>query len=185
MYRRTFLASLPLLLAPAVAVPHSPWGQYAVYRQKHLLILSTRDDAPTYPFSKLLVDAINAEAPTASARPARARDLKRAYDLLRSDQFQFAILSKSNADAMRSATGPFAGGEAVDLKTIYRFDDLDFIVRADFPPHLVAIVAHAILTNLATLPGALSPTEVLDHNTLHIGAGFAIADFQANDAKDQ
>ena len=38
---------------------HSPWGQYQVYRQKHLLIMSTISDEPTYSFSRRLVTALN------------------------------------------------------------------------------------------------------------------------------
>ena len=45
---------------------HSPWGQYLAYREQHLLIMSTREDAPTYPYSKILVDVINKQLPEAS-----------------------------------------------------------------------------------------------------------------------
>jgi hypothetical protein len=153
---------------------HSPWGQYAVYRQKHLLVLSTRDDAESYPYSKRLVEAINKGAPEASARPARAINLDRAYNLLRSDQFQFALLSPGNIEAMRSATGPFSGKPAVDLRTVYKFEGLEFVVRADFPNNLVSIVTDAVLSNIAILPGALRPEEVLQSPNLHAGAQEAI-----------
>jgi len=184
MHRRTLLASLACLLvpnlAPSRAMAHSPWGQYAVYRQKHLLVLSTRDDAESYPYSKLLVDAVNRSAPEAKARPARAKDLERAYNLLRSDQFQFALLSRRNVDAMRSATGLFAGGDPVDLKSVYLFGQLEFAVRADFPAHLVAIVAHAVVSNLDDLPGASPMTDVLGQDTLHAGARDAIIEYLSN-----
>ncbi len=183
MRRRSFLASILFVLSPAIAIAHSPWGQYAVYRKKHLLVLSTRDDEGTYPFSKLLVNAINNTAPEAKARPARAKDLNRAYDLLRTDQFQFALLSRTNVNAMRSATGPYSGGERVDLKTIYCFEELEFVVRADFPANLVAIVTHAVLSNLETLPGALAPSEVLGYVTLHSGAREAVEEFKAHYTK--
>lgn len=178
MLRRAFLTAIPSLLIPAIAVAHSPWGQYAVYRQKHLLVLSTRDDIETYPYSKLLVEAINKSAPEANARPARAINLDRAYNLLRTDQFQFALLSTENVEAMRTATGPFAGKPPVDLKSIYRFDNLEFVVRADFPENLVAIVTEAVLSNLNSLPGALPPKELLKQTTLHSGAREAIKQFE-------
>ena len=177
MLRRTFLCMLPALLAAPMAAAHSPWGQYAVYRQKHLLVLSTRDDADSYGYSKRLVDAINDAAPEASARPARAVNLERAYNLLRTDQFQFALLSASNIEAMRTATGVFAGKPAVDLKTIYRFGHLEFVVVADFPDNLVAIVTDAVLSQAEALPGALPPEEVLQYETLHDGAREAITSF--------
>jgi len=174
MLRRSFLIALPAFFVPVVVQAHSPWGQYVVYRQKHLLVLSTRDDAASYPYSKRLVEAINKGAPEASARPARAINLDRAYNLLRSDQFQFALLSRGNVEAMRSAGGPFNGKPAVDLKTIYKFDDLEFVVRADFPNNLVSIVTDAVLSNIASLPGALRPEDVLELPNLHAGARQAI-----------
>ena len=177
MLRRTFLCLLPALFVRQTAQAHSPWGQYAVYRQKHLLILSTRDDRDSYGYSKLLVGVINKAAPEASARPARAIDLERAYNLLRTNQFQFALLSKVNIRSMRTATGAYADKPPVDLKTIYQFDDLEFVVRADFPDELVAIVTEAVLSNIAALPGALSPRELLKLETLHAGAQAAIKNF--------
>lgn len=177
MHRRLFLAAIPSFLFTAMAGAHSPWGQYVVYRQKHLLVLSTRDDADTYPYSKHLVEVINKSAPEANARRARAIDLNRAYNLLRTDQFQFALLSTSNVEAMRSATGPFGGKAPVDLKTVYKFEDLEFVVRADFAKNLVAIVTDAILSNHGSLPGALPPEELLKYATLHAGARDAIEHF--------
>jgi hypothetical protein len=174
MLRRTFLIALPAFLAPGIALAHSPWGQYVVYRQKHLLVLSTRDDAASYPYSKRLVEVINKGAPEASARPARAINLDRAYNLLRSDQFQFALLSAANVEAMRTAAGQFSGKPSVDLRTVYKFDDLEFVVRADFPDNLVSIVTDAVLSNIGALPGALPPEDVLQLPNLHVGAREAI-----------
>ena len=177
MNRRLFLATSFTVLVPRLTLAHSPWGQYAVYRQKHLLVLSTRDDAPTYPYSKLLVDAINRGAPEASARPARAKNLRRAYDLLRTDQFQFALLSVPNVDSMRDATGPFVGEETVALRTVYEFGELQFVVRADFPENLVAVVADAVLANIDLLPEASAPEDVAQSATLHPGARWAIEEY--------
>ena len=177
MLRRSFLFLLPALLVPQAARAHSPWGQYAVYRQKHLLVLSTRDDPASYGYSKLLVTAINKSAPEASARPARAVNLERAYNLLRTDQFQFALLSKANIRAMRTATGKFSDKRPVDLRTVYRFDDLEFVVLANFPTRLVSVVTEAVLSNISALPGAAPPTELLELETLHAGARAAIKNF--------
>ena len=177
MLRRTFLCALPAFFLPSGAKAHSPWGQYAVYRQKHLLVLSTRDDADSYGYSRLLVDVINISAPEASARPARAINLERAYNLLRTDQFQFVLLSTANIEAMRTATGAFAGKPPVDLKTIYQFDQLEFAVVAHFPDELVAVVTDAVLSYITALPGALPPELVLKQKTLHQGARDAIENF--------
>jgi hypothetical protein len=177
MHRRTLLLGLLASLYPGSTWAHSPWGQYAVYRQKHLLILSTRDDPESYGYSKILVDAINKEAPEANARPARAINLERAYNLLRTDQFQFALLSPQNIDAMRSASGPFEGKASVDLKTLYSFGTLELAVVGHFPSNLAAIVTDAILNSLSVLPQAASPEEILTYQTLHPGAREAILVF--------
>lgn len=173
--RRFFLCLLATGYSSIVA-GHSPWGQYQVYRQKHLLILSTRDDTQSYPYSKKLVGALNKVVPSANARPARAINLERAYNLLRTDQFQFALLSRSNIKTLREASGQFEGKPKVDLRTIYEFDGLEFVVRADFPKDLVAIVAHGILEALPTLPGAASVEEVRKNPSLHPGASMAFSD---------
>lgn len=175
MFRRTFLTAL--VAAPGLAKAHTPWGHYAVYRQKHLLVLSTRDDLPSYPYSKRLVEAINFGAPEASARPARAKDLRRAYDLLRTDQFQFALLSSANVAAMREASGPFEGDAPVDLATLYVFGDLEFVVRADFPVDLAAIVSLAVLNSHEVLPEAMRPEEIRGHPALHPGAELALLEY--------
>ena len=157
-------------LHPALILAHSPWGQFQVYRQKHLLVLSTRDDLPSYPYSKKLVNALNKSVPEAKARPARAINLERAYNLLRTNQFQFALLSKVNIEMMRSASDQFEGKDKIDLKTIYEFGDLEFVVQPDFPEDLVAVVAHGVVESLSTLPEAKPASEVISNEKLHAGA---------------
>ena len=70
---------------------HSPWGQYLAYREQHLLIMSTREDLPTYPYSKTLVNVINKQLPEASARPARARTFRRVQGLFSTNQMPLLL----------------------------------------------------------------------------------------------
>lgn len=172
MSRRSLL--LALVLFPGLAASHSPWGQYQVYRQKHLLILSTREDAPSYPYSKKLVETLNATVPSANARPARAIDLERVYNLLRTDQFQFALLSHDNVDMMINATGQFEGRPKVDLKTVFGFGDLRLVVRGDFPENLVAIVTHGIVEALPVFRDAMDLEQLRTEKNLHPGVLLAL-----------
>ena len=103
---------------------HSPWNQYLAYRAEHLLIMSTREDGPTYPFSKILVNAINEVLPEASARPARARTFKRVQSLFSTNQMPLVLLSKENAKALIKGNGPFEKYGAAEALVIYFFDDL-------------------------------------------------------------
>ena len=176
MQRRLFLFGVAAL-TPTLLKAHSPWGQYQVYRQKHLLILSTRDDKKSYPYSKTLAAAINISAPEAKARPARAVNLKRAYDLLRTKQFTFALLPADQLEKIRGGQVDDSINAKVDLRTIYSFGELEFVVQYDFPEQLVKIVAHAVAKNRNKVPEAASPQTVLKNNYLHPAASAALKEF--------
>jgi hypothetical protein len=92
--KKSFFTILTYIFIYLIFSAHSPWGQYLAYREQHLLIMSVREDAPTYPFSKILVEAINKELPEASARPARARDFRRVQSLFSTNQMPLVLLSK-------------------------------------------------------------------------------------------
>lgn len=180
MKRRSFLTSL--LLAPA-AFAHSPWGQYTVYRQKHLLILSSKTDPDSYPFSELLVKAINREEPSAKARAARAKNLDRCHSLFLTNQMQFMLLPHQTTVEMREGTGQFSGRDALPIKTIYEFGDLTFSVRSDMDPNIVRIVTYSILEQLDSLPDASKPAEMLKIESTHIESLTAITTFLAESSK--
>ena len=181
MKRRLFLfssAAIALNANPLFA--HSPWGQYQVYRQKHLLILSSRDDDISYPFSKELVSCLDKVLPIAKARPARAINLARAFDLLRTDQFQFAIFNRANINKMRMASDEFSGKRPVELSTLLEFGEMQFVVRKDFPTDLAATVTHNIIKCRENFSIPLNITKkALKDPHLHQGAREALADFFA------
>ena len=64
----------------------------------------------------------------------------------------------------------------MNLRTVYEFDDLEFVVRADFPEHLVAIVTHGIIEALPMPPGAAKVQQVRKNPSLHPGALKALGD---------
>ena len=37
---------------------HAPWGQWQVYRMRHMLFLSVQEDEDSYPFSKEIIDMV-------------------------------------------------------------------------------------------------------------------------------
>lgn len=161
-----------LLLVLLIAFPaqaHSPWGQYQVYRQKHLLIMSAIPDAPTYPYSKKLVAAINAVLPEAQARPARAKDFERVHNLLKSKQINLVLLSKENAKALVEGSGPFSAYGPTAAKTLYAFGELLLLVQPEFPDNHVWLLTNAIQKARDLLPDALPPKEVATLPNLHPG----------------
>jgi len=140
-------------------VGHSPWGGYQAYRQQHLLLMSTREDAPTYPYSKILVEVLEEVLPEASARPARARTFKRVQSLFSTNQMPLVLLSKKNAIALINGEGPFNQYGSADAEVVYFFDDLILLAQPEFPNRFSWLLTEAIIKAGSKLPGATSPLE--------------------------
>ena len=148
---------------------HSPWGQYHAYRQQHLLIMSTREDIPTYPFSKLLVEVINQELPEASARPARARTFKRVQSLLSTGQIPLLLLSKKNARALINGTGPFRKFGKTESFVIYNFGDLVLLSEPNFPNRHAWQLTKVFMNIVNESINAKSPLETGQVTKIHQG----------------
>jgi hypothetical protein len=88
---------------------HTPYGQWVVYRQKHLLIGSHRGDLQTYDLAQEIVAALEAELPEASARVARGPRPQRIASLMSTGQLMTAVLSEGEAKLMAEAHPPFDG----------------------------------------------------------------------------
>ena len=159
---------------------HSPWSRYVVYRQKHLLIMSSRADPDSYLYSELLIKAINREEPSAAARPARAQDLNRCYDLVATDQMQFMLLPRSVTTEMLGGQGGFADKDPLPVKVLYEFGDLTLSVRNDVDANIVRTITFAILEQLGSLPNASSPQAMLNAKNVHVDSLTAITTFLAN-----
>ena len=177
MNRRKFLA-LGASLVPCTTLAHSPWGQFQVYRQKHLLILTSREDKESYPYSKLLAIALNREQPTASARPARAVNLTRVYNLLRTKQFSFTLLPRNHLKILEGMDAENTKSKyRLAVSPIYSFGELVLMVQNDFDKNLVRIVTHALAESASWLPDADAPLDVLSNKNLHPGAYDALQNF--------
>lgn len=142
MMLRLLAGALALLLLSA----HSPWGQYQVYRQKYLLVMSNRQDPPTYVSSKRLIDAVNSIIPEARMRPARARDFQRVHALLASGQMQLTLISEARFGELVAGTGAFAGLDPVEAQIVYKFEGLLLVARTAFPARFTWEIATALKT---------------------------------------
>ena len=155
-------------------VGHSPWGQYHAYRQQHLLIMSTREDVPTYPFSKILVEIINQELPEASARPARARTFKRVQSLLSTGQIPLLLLSKKNARALIQGIGPFRKFGKTKSFVIYNFGDLVLLAEPNFPNRHAWQLTKVFMDPVSKSIGAKSPLKTRQIADIHEGTMMAL-----------
>ena len=155
-------------------VGHSPWGGYQAYRQQHLLIMSTREDAPTYPFSKILVEIINQELPEASARPARARTFKRVQSLFSTGQMPLVLLSKKNARALINGTGPFRKFGKSKGFVIYNFEDLILLAEPNFPNRHAWQLTKVFMDPVSESIKAKSPLKMRQVTDIHQGTLMAL-----------
>jgi len=145
MLNRRFLFRLSLVPGCLLLLGHAPWGQWQVYRQRHLLFLSTREDKPSYPFSKTLVSIIELYLPEASPKPARAKDYRTVHGLLSTDQMPVAVLSKNVARSLILGEKEFENYAPVEMKLLYDFGDIVLITRPQMPENHAWRIVDAIL----------------------------------------
>ena len=175
MFGRLFILRLASIFFVYILITsHSPWGQYHAYRQQHLLIMSTREDTPTYPFSKQLVEVINQELPEASARPARARTFKRVQSLISTGQIPLLLLSKKNARALIQGIGPFKKFGKTKSFVIYNFGDLVLLAEPNFPNRHAWQLTKVFMDPVSKSIGAKSPLKTRQVTDIHEGTMMAL-----------
>ncbi len=132
---------------------HTPYGQWVVYRKKHLLIGCHKADPATYDLAKRVVALLAEHLPAAKSRVARAPDAGRLASLLGTGQMQVATLSDSDAAAMLRGTGRFEAFGAIALRVLTPVAGRLLVARADFPER------HAWLVTGALVGTDLAPTR--------------------------
>lgn len=155
--RRNRRALLATALAAAVAgraFAHTPYRQWVVYRQKHLLIGAHRGDQRTYALAKTVTAALADELPDAKARVARGPRPQRIASLMGTGQLLTAVLSETEAGAMAAAAPPFENYRPVPIRIIATLDDDYALFASDTLPddHAWLIAAALEHAGLGTAP---------------------------------
>ena len=107
--RRRLLGFAATALAATPALAHTPFRQWLVYRQKHLLIGAHRGDSRTYELAREVVAALARELPEARARVARGPRPERIASLIGTGQLFLTVLASDQAARMARAAAPFTG----------------------------------------------------------------------------
>jgi hypothetical protein len=145
---RSRRSALTLMVAAAIgtsAAAHTPYGQWVVYRQKHLLVGAHRGDLRTYELAQAVAAALDDELPEARARVARGPRPQRIASLIGTGQLMTAVLSKPEAEAMAEARSPFEGYEPVPLLQMGSFDDeYTFYAGSHLPDDHAWLVTQAL-----------------------------------------
>ena len=123
---------------------HTPYGQWVVYRKKHLLIGCHKADPRTYDLAKRVVALLGTHLPAAKSRVARAPGAGRLASLLGTAQIEVATLGAADAAAMLRGSGRFAAYGAIALRLLTPVADRLLVARAAFPERHAWLVTGAL-----------------------------------------
>lgn len=158
---------LRLLLTAAAVVPvsgHTPYRQWQVYRQKHLLIGTHKADPLSYPLGEEIAQELARRLPDSRARVTRGPDALRLASLLTTGQLDVVLLTAAEVAALAGGRAPFAAYGTTELRTLARHRTYHLIVRPDFPRRHAWRIAEALPPMLepdGTVAAPLHPGVVL------------------------
>lgn len=166
MNRRGFLAlALAATCTPAAA--HTPFRQWKVFRQRHLLITTSRTDPQGDTLGDRFVEILGEELPESRAMVSRAINLERIASLITTDQANLAILDKASARALAMGEPPFATYGPFALRMIVQTDAHALVCREDVPAHHAYVIAATLMRHSADLGIRIADDAQLP---LHAGA---------------
>ena len=126
---------------------HTPYGQWQVYRRRHLLVGTSKADAPTYPLGQRIVEVLASRLPESSARVTRGPSAWRLASLITSGQIELVLLSAADVAALRDGRPPFEAFGATRLCTLFAFGAHWLVCRPDFPDRHAYLVVETLATH--------------------------------------
>ncbi|HSA80313.1 MAG TPA: hypothetical protein VLE23_05790 [Geminicoccaceae bacterium] len=169
MRRRT---ALKLGLAGAAWLlggAHTPYGQWQVYRRRHLMIGTSKADAPSYPLGRRVAEVLATHLPESSARVTRGPDAWRLASLITSGQLEVILLSTEHVLALRDGQAPFEAFGATRLSSLFIFGDHWLVCRPDFPGRHAYLVVETLATHGAMTIGGRVPDPAASPVPIHPG----------------
>jgi hypothetical protein len=165
MTRRLFLALLVNGAASLLLAGHTPYRQWKVYRQTHLLVFTSRDDPGSDELGERIAARLRAVLPDSNARVARAPHVARIASLITTGQADVAVLSHANAVALFARREPFGDSLPVALRVLVQTPQYQLVCREDFKPEHAYLVAEALVGDPAvpalTVPAREEGTEAV------------------------
>lgn len=179
MNRRTFLTGIAAGTGWLVLTGHSPYRQWIVYRETHLVILTSRDDPGADALGEKFAALVRGALPDSKAAVGRGPRVQRIASLIATRQAEVGVVSRSNALAMARGSAPFDQIGPIDLRVVVQNDAYQLVCRDDFPRPHGYLVAEALMGNGNDL-GLSIPTGRESDIPAHSGA-LAFADGQSLD----
>lgn len=170
MNRRRFLHAALIGALGLASSGHTPYRQWMVYRQRHLLILTDRSDPPSYPLGKQVAAVLATHLPASKARVTRAPHTERIASLISSKQLDVALMSPPDAVALAVGLPPFEAYGPVALRALVVIDGYLLVCRDDFPARHAYAVTRTLDLHRDELPHVAAAGEGSPALPLHPGA---------------
>lgn len=182
MNRRNFLTLAAASAGWLTLSGHSPYRQWVVYRETHLVILTSRDDPGADDLGEKFAELMREALPDSKAAVGRGPRVQRIASLIATRQAEVGVVSRSNALAMFRGETPFDQIGAIDLRVLVQNDNYQLVCRNDFPRPHGYLVAEALVANGRDLALTIPRSDQSDVPA-HVGA-LAYAEGQPLDPGD-
>ena len=168
MRLRTLLRASLAGAAALVLLGHSPYRQWAVYRETHLVIVADESAVGAAAACDAIARALAASVPRTRAVAAEARSAVDAVRLLRSRQLPLGLLLADDAADALLGRGPFAGDPPLPLRGLAAVGPYRLVALDEFPGSWAAEISRALGEHQP--PGAPPVTAEVAPVPLHPGA---------------
>lgn len=170
MKRRSIIKTALLAGIWLAGSGHTPYRQWAVYRKKHLLILTDKTRPGSYELGRQLSEILAEHLPESKARVTRAPYLQRIASLISTQQLDVALLNRSEAIALAEGMAPFADFDPLSVRVLAESNGFVLICRDDFPDAHAYLVSKTLLEHAsATLQLQIPEHKQLQPLQLHAG----------------
>jgi hypothetical protein len=142
MHRRQFL--FLAALATPLLMGHTPYRQWKVYRQTHLLLFTSREDPASDELGERIAQRLLERLPASNARVTRAPHAHRIASLITTNQADVAVLARADALALYRRQPPFADYPPIALRVLAQTDAHQLVCREDFRPEHAYVIAEAL-----------------------------------------
>ena len=155
MRRRELIRACAALGAWHALSAHTPYRQWQVYRQRHLVIGTSRADGPSYALGKRIALVLLEHLPKSSARVTRGPDPWRLASLLTTSQLDVVLLTADDAAALRDGRPPFEAFGPTEMRALARLGSHLLVTRPDFPDRHAWLVAMTLMWHGDALDAAV------------------------------
>jgi len=185
MNRRRFLSLAAASAGSVLLCGHSPYRQWMVYRETHLMILTSRDDQRGDDLGEQIAAIMREALPDSRAVVGRGPRVQRIASLISTGQAQVGVVSRQNAVAMFHGEEPFRQYGAIPLRVLVQNEAYRLVCRDDFLPQHGFLLAEALTQNGRNLGLAVPARDALDAGDIppHVGA-LAFAEGRSLDPPD-